>query len=69
MMYSETAASARRALVHEVISGGTGLVLALFMWGHVVLVGSILTGARGFDWMATMLEDYFIDLGFELAWT
>ena len=60
MMYSETAASARRALVHEVISGGTGLVLALFMWGHVVLVGSILTGARGFDWMATMLEDYFI---------
>jgi fumarate reductase subunit C len=60
MIYSETAASARRALVHEVISGGTGLVLALFMWGHVVLVGSILTGARGFDWMATMLEDYFI---------
>ena len=60
MIYSETAASARRALVHEVISGGTGLVLALFMWGHVVLFGSILTGARGFDWMATMLEDYFI---------
>ena len=60
MIYSETAASARRALVHEVISGGTGLVLALFMWGHVVLVGSILTGTRGFDWMATMLEDYFI---------
>jgi fumarate reductase subunit C len=30
------------------------------MWGHIVLVGSILTGARGFDWMATMLEDYFI---------
>lgn len=60
MSYSETATSARRALVHEVISGGTGLVLALFMWGHVFLVGSILTGARGFDWLATMLEDYFI---------
>ena len=52
--------SARRELVYEVISGGTGLLLALFMWGHVVLVGSILTGARGFDWMATMLEDYYI---------
>ena len=52
--------AARRELVHEVISGGTGLVLALFMWGHVVLVGSILTGERGFDWLATMLEDYFI---------
>ena len=52
--------AAKRELTHEIISGGTGLVLALFMWGHVVLVGSILTGARGFDWMATMLEDYFI---------
>ena len=30
------------------------------MWGHVVLVGSILTGERGFDWLASGLEDYFI---------
>jgi len=52
--------SARRQLAYEVISGGTGLLLALFMWGHVVLVGSILTGERGFDWMATFLEDYYI---------
>jgi fumarate reductase subunit C len=51
---------ARRQLVYELISGGTGLLLALFMWGHVILVGSILTGERGFDWMATMLEDYYI---------
>jgi fumarate reductase subunit C len=51
---------ARRQIVYELISGGSGLVLALFMWGHVVLVGSILTGERGFDWMATMLEDYYI---------
>lgn len=53
-------ADARRQVVYELISGGSGLVLALFMWGHVVLVGSILTGERGFDWMATMLEDYYI---------
>ena len=52
--------AAKRELTHEIISGATGLVLALFMWGHVVLVGSMLTGERGFDWMATMLEDYFI---------
>ncbi len=51
---------ARRELTYEVISGGTGLVLALFMWGHVLLVGSILTGERGFDWLATFLEDYYI---------
>ena len=35
-------------------------MLALFMWGHVILVGSILTGERGFDWLATALEDYYI---------
>ncbi len=52
--------NARRQLVCELVSGGTGLVLALFMWGHLILVGSILTGERGFDWMATMLEDYYI---------
>ena len=50
----------RRQLAYEIISGGSGLLLALFMWGHVVLVGSILTGERGFDWLATMLEDYYI---------
>ncbi len=53
-------ANARRQLIYELISGATGLVLAIFMWGHVILVGSILTGERGFDWMATMLEDYYI---------
>ncbi len=55
-----TPAPARRELLYELLSGGTGLVLALFMWGHVVLVGSILTGERGFDWLATFLEDYYI---------
>jgi len=52
--------SPRRELAYELISGGSGLLLALFMWGHVILVGSILTGERGFDWLATMLEDYYI---------
>jgi fumarate reductase subunit C len=51
---------ASRQLFYELISGASGLVLALFMWGHVILVGSILTGERGFDWLATMLEDYYI---------
>lgn len=51
---------AQRQLLYEILSGASGLLLALFMWGHMVLVGSILTGRRGFDWLATMLEDYFI---------
>jgi fumarate reductase subunit C len=51
---------AEREVLYELLSGLSGLLLALFMWGHVVLVGSILTGRRGFDWMAMMLEDYYI---------
>ena len=53
-------AESRRQVIYEVISGASGLILALFMWGHMVLVGSILTGERGFNWLATMLEDYYI---------
>jgi fumarate reductase subunit C len=52
--------TARRELLYELLSGVSGLVLAMFMWGHMILVGSILTGSRGFDWMATMLEEYYI---------
>ncbi len=59
-MRTNQAADARRQLHYELLSGASGLLLALFMWGHMVLVGSILTGRRGFDWMATMLEDYYI---------
>jgi fumarate reductase subunit C len=51
---------AKRQLVYELISGASGLVLALFMWGHMLLVGSILTGARGFDWLAGGLEDIYV---------
>ena len=60
MKLSAPSAEASRQLGYELISGLSGLVLALFMWGHMILVGSILTGARGFDWMATILEDYYI---------
>jgi fumarate reductase subunit C len=49
-----------KQLYFEVASGATGLVLALFMWGHMILVGSILTGERGFNWLAGMLEEYYI---------
>jgi len=46
---------ARRQIIYELLSGASGLVLSLFMWGHLILVGSILTGTRGFDWLASML--------------
>ena len=52
--------AARSQLIHELISGTSGAVLAIFMWGHMLLVGSILLGNRGFDWMALQLEHYYI---------
>lgn len=51
---------AGRQVAYEIISGGSGLILALFMWGHMVFVGSILIGTFGFDWLALQLEVYFI---------
>ncbi len=51
---------ARRQLRYELISGASGLMLALFMWGHMFFVGSILLGTRGFDWLAESLEVVYI---------
>lgn len=52
--------AASRQLLYELISGISGLILALFMWGHMVFVGSILAGTHSFDWLAWQLEVYFI---------
>jgi fumarate reductase subunit C len=60
MIPGETTDDTSRQLVHELISGTSGLALALFMWGHMLLVGSILFGQRGFDWLAGGLEAYYI---------
>ena len=54
------ARAARSQLLYELASGVSGLALALFMWGHLLLVGSILLGARGFDSLAGWLEDNWI---------
>lgn len=51
---------ARQQLVYELVSGLSGIALAIFMWGHMILVGSILTGERGFNWLAGTLEDLYI---------
>lgn len=53
-------AEARRQLRYELISGVSGALLAFFMWGHMLLVGSILTGARGFDWLAGSMEHVYL---------
>jgi len=53
-------AEARRQLRYELISGASGLFLAVFMWGHMFFVGSILLGTRGFDWIAEGMEVIYV---------
>ena len=55
-----SASEARRQLLYELLSGGSGLVLAVFMWGHMLMVATILTGQRGFDWVAAGLEHLYV---------
>lgn len=50
----------RRAVFYELASGASGFALVLFMWGHMFFVASILTGSKGFDWIAKGMEDYYI---------
>ncbi len=57
---SSARSEARRQLTYELVSGVSGGLLALFMWGHMVFVASILTGERGFDWLAESLEHIYV---------
>lgn len=47
---------ARLDLTHS----GTGLFLGLFMWAHMILVGSILLGKGSFNFVARFMELSFI---------
>lgn len=53
-------APARRELFWEIVSGGTGLALTIFIWLHVFDVGSLLFGPQGFDRLAEFLEGLYI---------
>ena len=47
---------ARQQWRYDAISTASGVVLALFMWGHMFFVSTIWTGERGFDWVADLFE-------------
>jgi fumarate reductase subunit C len=40
----------------DALSTASGVLLAVFMWGHMLFVSSIWTGERGFDWVADVME-------------
>jgi fumarate reductase subunit C len=40
----------------DVLQGGSGLILALFMWAHMFMVSSILLGKDAMYWVTKMFE-------------
>ena len=53
-------AAARRELYWEILSGGSGFLLTIYIWVHVFDVGSLLFGPQGFDRLAEFLEGLYI---------
>ena len=53
-------AAARRELRWEIISGGSGFLLTVYIWFHLFDVGSLLFGPEGFDRLAEFLEGFYI---------
>jgi fumarate reductase subunit C len=44
----------------DFLQSGTGLILGLFMWVHMILVGSIVLGPGMFNWVAKTMELAFL---------
>ena len=44
----------------DFLQSGTGLILGLFMWVHMLLVGSIVLGPGMFNWVAKTMELAFL---------
>jgi len=44
----------------DLTQSGTGLVLGLFMWVHMLLISSVLLGPGSFDFIAHMMELSFL---------
>jgi fumarate reductase subunit C len=53
-------AGARRELYWEILSGGSGLALTIFIWLHLFDVGSLLFGPAAFDGLAEFLEGLYL---------
>ena len=44
----------------DFVQSGTGLILGLFMWVHMLLVGSIILGKGSFNFVAKNMELAFL---------
>jgi len=56
VLQTQTSAPGGSAAWLDIIQGGSGLLLTLFMWGHMVMVSSILLGEDAMYFVARLFE-------------
>lgn len=54
------AANRKTDVIVEMIQTISGLLLVIFLWTHMIFVGSILMGAGVFDTLADFMEKYYL---------
>ncbi|MHB1682319.1 MAG: succinate dehydrogenase/fumarate reductase transmembrane subunit [Bacilli bacterium] len=52
--------SPRSDLIVEMVQMVSGLLLVLFLWTHMLFVGSILLGSNAFNGLAYFMEKYYL---------
>lgn len=52
--------SPRSDLIVEMVQMVSGLLLVLFLWTHMLFVGSILLGSNAFNGLALFMEKYYL---------
>jgi fumarate reductase subunit C len=57
---SKLARNPRYAARIELLEMISGLLLVLFMWGHLIMLGTILFGESAMNRLAALLEKYYI---------
>ncbi|MFC4767501.1 hypothetical protein [Effusibacillus consociatus] len=59
MELQKTTTSSKLEFAADVIQLASGVSLALFLWTHMIFVGSILFGVTVFNRLAAFLEDFY----------
>ncbi len=60
LLLDKNVKKSRIPAVLDLAQSGTGLVLGLFMWAHMLLVASIILGTGSFNFVARMMELSFL---------
>ena len=60
ILYQLLSPSRRAPAILDLLEAVSGLVLAVFLWAHMLFVASIFFGTDSFDGIAHMLDEYYL---------